>query len=271
MRFAWEIIRKLLILIWIGGFFAGVTHSRNYFEQVNAEANSQAVLLGEICSWHFISYNQKQQGVKRCLGGLVEALYLSWSIVCFSRTRIWSRLGTRMLFHPVQVGLLSDSTPRAEQPFKQKIVMTMRPLWEPWSCCKTMEIVAQGSSNIVCCEIAVHRARADQCTCGVSSQGKELSKGKPLRMELSANNMKGVRVGIKAGFSVQTDPRHNAKKVCSWFCALAKNPSSGNAFRVLCEEGACGQPEEAMEGTPARQTLAGRLQCLQVPCYSEKL
>lgn len=110
VRFAWEVPRKLFILIWIRGFFAGVSHSRKSFEQVHVEANSQAVLLGKICSWHFVSYNQKQKGVKSCLDGLVEALYLSWSTVCFSRAKIWSRLGIRMLFHPVQVGLLSDST-----------------------------------------------------------------------------------------------------------------------------------------------------------------
>lgn len=46
---------------------------------------------------------------------------------------------------------------------------------------------------------------------------------------------------------------------------------SGDAFRVLCAEGACGKPDEAVEGTPSGQTLSGKLQCLQVLCCSEKL
>lgn len=62
--------------------------------------------------------------------------------------------------------------------------------------------------------------------------------------------MKGVRAGIKAGFSDTVQTQWQRKKVCSWFCAHSKNADSGNAFRVLCAEGACGEPEEAMEGKP---------------------
>lgn len=60
--------------------------------------------------------------------------------------------------------------------------------------------------------------------------------------------MKGVRAGIKAGFADRAQTQWQREKVCSWFCARSKNVDSGKEFRVPCAEGACGKPEEAMEG-----------------------
>lgn len=63
--------------------------------------------------------------------------------------------------------------------------------------------------------------------------------------------MKGVRVGIKAGSSDRALTQWQRKEplqTSSQFCAYSKSAAGGNAFRVLCEEGARGKPEEAMEG-----------------------
>ena len=114
-----------------------------------------------------------------------------------------------------------------------------------------MEIVPRSSSNIVYfCEIAIYRAWANQWSCGVSSQGKELSRGKPLRTELNASKWKVWELELKQ--ALQTDCWCNGRgrrladkqpalcifqECCQWKCF------QGSVWRGSM----WGKPEEAAE------------------------